>query len=123
MEFVGYPVQEARDAEGKRKGQKRETRGRFFDMLPGLDTTFNDLTTWYLDLKQVKRLVSYKSIRCVLGLFNEDFGEKLVHTLKPQELEAYQDKRRGGRQDSPDHRQRPAACLRDDQEGIPERHD
>ena len=45
-EFAGYSVQEARDAEGKRKGQKRE--GRILEMLPQSRITFGKLTEWYL---------------------------------------------------------------------------
>ena len=37
-EVVGTSLQEARDAEGKRKAQKRE--GKFFDMLPQSKKTF-----------------------------------------------------------------------------------
>lgn len=40
-EFVGFSVEEARDAEGKRRSQKRENR--IFDMLPESKMTFNEL--------------------------------------------------------------------------------
>ena len=39
-EFVGISLQDARDAEGKRRGQKRE--GRIFEMLPDLDSLYHD---------------------------------------------------------------------------------
>jgi len=55
-DYVGYSVQEAKDADGKRKGQKRE--GRIWDMPPGADTTFQELADWYLDLRSVKKLSS-----------------------------------------------------------------
>jgi hypothetical protein len=46
LEFVGYSIQEAKDAEGKRRSQKRENR--IFDIKPDSKMTFNELTKWYL---------------------------------------------------------------------------
>jgi hypothetical protein len=55
-EPVSYSIEEARDAQGKRRGQRRE--GKFFVKLPEADMTFQDLTDWYLDLAKVKALAS-----------------------------------------------------------------
>lgn len=90
-EAVGFSLQEAKSAEGKRRGQKHE--GRIFDMLPGSKTTFNELTNWYLDLKSVKGLSSFVRLRLGIFNFNKVFGEKRVNDIKPIDLENYQEKR------------------------------
>ncbi len=41
-EAIGYSVEEARDAEGKRRSQKRENK--IFDIKPEAKMTFNELT-------------------------------------------------------------------------------
>src|SRR5512143_3376217 len=43
-ELVGTSIKEARDADGKRKSQKRENRS--FDMKPESKMTFEELTQW-----------------------------------------------------------------------------
>jgi integrase len=90
-EYVGYSVQEARDADGKRKGQKRE--GRIFDMLPGVNTTFQELADWYLGLRSVTKLVSYPGVKSNLDTFNKEYGLRTVRSLTPKDLEDYQDLR------------------------------
>ena len=92
-EFVSYSIAEARDADGKRRVQKKENR--IFDMLPEAKMTFNELAGWYLNLNSVKRLASYERVQICLANFNEVFGNRLVNTIKPVELEEYQDKREG----------------------------
>ena len=47
-EPVGYSISEAKDADGKRRVQKRENR--IFDILPDGRITFNELTEWYFNL-------------------------------------------------------------------------
>jgi len=44
-EFAGYSIEEARDAEGKRRAQKRE--GRILEMLPQSRITFKELSGWF----------------------------------------------------------------------------
>ena len=66
-ESIGYSVEEARDAEGKRRSQKRENR--IFDMLPEAKLTFRELSVWYLNLKSVKRLASYDRVGTVFPKF------------------------------------------------------
>jgi integrase len=88
---VGYSIQEARDADGKRRSQKREHR--IFDMLPESNMTFNDLTGWYLALKTVKKLASYDRVRLALNNFNKVFGNQIVGTIIPVNLEDFQEKR------------------------------
>ena len=88
---VGYSIEEARDADGKRRSQKREHR--IFDMLPESNMTFNDLTAWYLGLKTVKKLASYDRIKLALKNFNNMFGNQIVGTIIPVNLENFQEKR------------------------------
>jgi hypothetical protein len=54
-EFIGISIEEARDAEGKRRTQKRENR--IFDILMDSKITFKELTSWYLRLESVKRII------------------------------------------------------------------
>jgi integrase len=86
-----YSIKDARDAESKRIVQKREHR--IFDMLPASVITFTELAKWYLDLKTVKKLASYGDLKGVLDNFNKEFGNWLVDTVKPVDLENYQEKR------------------------------
>jgi len=90
-ELVGYSISEARDADGKRRGQKRENR--IFDMQPASKMTFNELTGWYLDLKSVKSLSSYRRIQSALKNFLDEFGHMIVNSIQPVDLENYQNKR------------------------------
>lgn len=87
-EPVGYSVEEARDADGKRRSQKRE--GNIFDMLPQSKISFKELTDWYLDLPKVKQLSDYKGVKIRLNNFNAVHGEKIVKDIKPVDIENYQ---------------------------------
>jgi len=90
-EAVGFSIEEAKDAEGKRRGQKRENR--IFDMLPESKMTFFELAQWYLSRESVKNLASFDRTRQTLANFNQVFGNWVVNTLKPDDLENYQAKR------------------------------
>ena len=90
-EFVGYSVEDARAADGKRKAQKKENR--IFEMLPEAKMTFSQLSEWYLNLKSVKKLSSYDRVQGCIARFNEIFGNWIVGSIKPVNLEDYQDKR------------------------------
>ncbi len=92
-EYVGYSIEEARDADGKRRTQKRENR--IFDMLPEAKMTFKELADWYLELSTVKALRSYKNVQLCLKNFNKVFGSIMVNQIKPLDLEEYQEKRAG----------------------------
>ncbi|MHB9074685.1 MAG: tyrosine-type recombinase/integrase [Desulfobaccales bacterium] len=91
-EAVGYLIQEAQAAEGKRKAQKYENPG-ILEKMPAERMTFSELINWYLNLKSVQRLASFKRVKGALGNFNRAFGERIVSSLKPLDLENYQDKR------------------------------
>ena len=88
-ELVGTSIKEARQAEGKRMGQKKENRFSW-DMLVGNDMTFRQLTDWYLDLPKVKELASYNGAKIRLNNFNEVYGDRLLKNIKPIDLENYQ---------------------------------
>jgi integrase len=96
---VGVSIEEARDAEGKRRSQKRENR--IFDIKPDAKMSFNELTKWYLKLEGVKRLARYPILKINLNSFNQVFGNIIVNKLKPVDLENYQAKRKAqGQADS-----------------------
>jgi integrase len=86
-----YSIEDARTAEAKRKVQKKERR--ILDMLPEATMTFNELAEWYLELKSVKRLATYRTIQWAIAKFNKTFGNLLVGTLRPIDLEDFQDQR------------------------------
>ena len=87
-EPVGHSISEARDAEGKRRGQRRENR--IFEILPESKMTFKELTEWYLSQESVKVLASYDIIKIKLDEFNRTFGEMIVQDITPAELKNFQ---------------------------------
>jgi integrase len=91
-EFAGCMIEEARAAEGKRKAQKVENPG-ILEKVPAERMTFTELSEWYLDLSPVKKLSSYIRIKQGIAKFNQAFGTRIVSTLKPLDLEDYQEKR------------------------------
>ena len=89
----------AKDAEGKRRSQKRENR--IFDIKPEARMTFHELAEWYLGLEKVKTLASYWRIKIALERFNSEFAKVVVSQIKPADLENYQAMRkREGRADN-----------------------
>ena len=91
-EPVSFSLEEARDAEGKRRSQKRENR--IFDMLPESKITFNELTKWYLKQTAVKKLASYDRVKLALKNFNDVFADFQVNEIKQVDLEEYQQRRK-----------------------------
>ena len=91
-EQVGYSIEEARNAEGKRRSQKRE--GSLFDIKPDTKMTFNELSKWYLGLEKVKAHASCWREEISLKKFNSIFGDMIVNKIKPADLENYQAMRR-----------------------------
>lgn len=92
MESVDFSIEKARDAEGKRRSQKRENR--IFDILPESKITFYKLAEWYLGLKSVKGLASFDRVEQALNQFNLVFGDRRVKDVIQTDLEDYQDKRK-----------------------------
>lgn len=91
-ESVGFSLEEAKDAEGKRRGQKRENR--IFDMLPEAKMTFLELSEWYLSLAKIQTLAYYDILRIYLNKFNSELGHLVVSQIKPVDLENLQAKRK-----------------------------
>ncbi len=91
-EPVGFSIQEARDADGKRRSQKRENR--VFDMLPESKMTFTELTDWYCGLQSVKKLAAYNRYQGALNNFNGEFGQCRLINIRMTDLEDYQIKRK-----------------------------
>src|SRR5512139_3745350 len=69
-EAVGFSIEDARAAEGKRRGQKRENR--IFEMLPEAKMTFKELAEWYLELPAVKNLKSRDRVQGCLASFHPE---------------------------------------------------
>jgi integrase len=91
-EKVGESIEEARDADGKRRSQKRENR--IFDIKPESKMTFKELATWYLGLEKVKGLKYFPTKKILLDKFNSELGSKIVGEIKPVDLENLQAKRK-----------------------------
>ena len=97
-EFVKLPdgrpggIEEAKAAEGKRRAQKVENP-TILERVPAEKMTFTELADWYLEQKSIKKLASFNRIKGILGNFNEVFGNRIVSSIKLQDLEEYQDKR------------------------------
>jgi integrase len=62
-------------------------------MLPESEITFDDLAEWYKDLKQIKKLSSFRRITAILANFNKEFGQLLANDIKASDLTGYQEKR------------------------------
>lgn len=90
-EKVGPSIKEAQDADGKRKVQKRENK--FFEILPDAKMTFEELTKWYVKQEKVKAKAYFPTIVFNLNSFNAVFGDYIVNTIKPVDLENYQAQR------------------------------
>ena len=91
-EAVGYSIEEAKDADGKRRCQKRENR--IFDVKPDSKMSFQELTNWYLKLETLKTKAYFDTLQINLGSFNKEFGQVVIRNLKPIDLENYQAKRK-----------------------------
>jgi len=87
-EYSGYSIDDAKAAEGKRKGQKRE--GRIFDILPDSKKTFAKLGEWYLDQDKIKALAFFKGMRRHLDIFNAEYGGLSVGDLRLEHLQSFQ---------------------------------
>jgi integrase len=99
-EFVGFSIEDARAAEGKRKAQRYENP-RILERLPEDHWTFRKLTGWYLELEKIKATRYYNTLLINFKNLNADFGDMLISQLKPIHLENYQAKRkRAGKSDA-----------------------
>lgn len=90
-EYVSTSIEEARDALGKRRSQKRENR--IFDILPESKMTFAELADWYLELPKRKKLRSFNRLKIGINRFLARFGNTVVGDLRNSDLEEYQEAR------------------------------
>ena len=88
-EYVGDSLEKAKAEEGDRKVKKFVNPGAL-EKVPAEKMTFAELTDWYLELPSRKELSSFNDVKSKLKTFNQMFGERIVSTLKPQDLETYQ---------------------------------
>jgi integrase len=91
-ESVGYSIKEAREADGKRKSQKRENR--IWEMLPESKIKFSELAQWYLNLGSVKKLAAFDRYEDALNNFTSVFGKFRLNEIKQANLEDYQIERK-----------------------------
>lgn len=92
-EPAGFSMDIARDAEAKRRSQKRELGDRFYEVLQEDRITFKELTDWYLNLESVKVLPSHERYSIWLNNFNKVLGHRVIRDVKAIDLENYQAKR------------------------------
>ena len=90
-ELSPYSIEDARKMHSKRVVQKAENR--ILDILPEAKMTFNELSEWYLSLSSIKALTTYDRVTTLISNFNKEFGDYIVSTIKPIDLENYQDLR------------------------------
>lgn len=91
-EFVGYSLEEAKDADGKRRGQKRENR--IFEILPSGQMAFKELADWYCGQDFVKQKDYYASFCYYIANFNKVFGATIANKITTIEVLNYQAKRK-----------------------------
>ena len=92
-ELIGFSIEEAKTADGKRRTQKFENP-RILVKIPEERMSFQQLTDWYCGLEKVKSRAYYPTLKYNLASFNEVFGTYIVSNIKPADLENYQAKRK-----------------------------
>ena len=80
-EPVGFSIEEAKTAEGKRRTQKYENP-RILQKVPEQRMTFQQLADWYLGLEKVKALAYFPTLKINLATFNEVFGNYIEPLAK-----------------------------------------
>jgi len=91
-EFAGCKVEEANAAHGKRGAQRYENPS-ILEKMPAEKMTFSELESWYLALPSVANLSSYQRVKQAMANFTNEYGNRIVSTLKPIDIESYQQKR------------------------------
>lgn len=81
-------IDNARAMDAKRKVQKKENR--HFEMIPESDTTFEELSKWYLDLEYIKDLKMYEVLKLHIKIWNEQFGGFQVNRIKSSSIKNFQ---------------------------------
>ncbi|MFC1494649.1 tyrosine-type recombinase/integrase, partial [Thermodesulfobacteriota bacterium] len=88
----GYSIEDARKAHSKRVVQKAENT--ILDIKQDFKMTFKQLSDWYLELEKVKSLTSFPTIKIYINKFLNEFGNRIVGTIKLADLENLQEKRK-----------------------------
>lgn len=88
----GFSIEDAKAADGKVKGKKRE--GSILEITNEARTTYSELVEWYLGLSKVKELDSFTRVEDALDNFKNVFGKHFINTVKKEDLEQYQSKRK-----------------------------
>lgn len=91
QDLDGFSIKDAEKAMSKRTTQKAENK--VLDILPESKITFGELADWYLELKQIQNLSSYRRIDIILKNFNQVFKDVSVNTIVLSDLTGYQEKR------------------------------
>jgi len=89
-----YSIEDAHDIEAKFRVAKRENKLDIFEPKKEATMTFRELSDWYLELESVKDLASYKTAVGYLKKFNSEFGNRIVNTIKLNDLKNLQVKRK-----------------------------
>jgi integrase len=92
FECIGLSIEEARDADGKRRGQKRENR--VFEILPSGQMTFQELTDWYTKQDAVKAKRYFPDFLLYISNFNREFGQQSVNKIDTMDIMNYQARRK-----------------------------
>jgi hypothetical protein len=85
-ELSGTSIDDARDANSKRRSQKKE--GKFYEMLPDEKLTFSQLTEWFLAVEENRALAGeicddYLYVkRLNIASFNAVYGDMVVSNIK-----------------------------------------
>ena len=91
-ECTGYNVEEANASHGKRVAQKYENPS-ILERVPTEKMTFSELASWYLALSSVMNLTSHQRVKQALANFTREYGNRTVSSLKPVDIENYQQQR------------------------------
>ena len=83
-------IEEAKALNSKHTVQKKERR--YFEMIPESDTTFKELSDWYLELEVVKGLKMFEILKLHAKIWNEQFGGLQVNRLKKSSIENFRTK-------------------------------
>ena len=92
-EPVGFSIEEAKTAEGKRRTQRYENP-RILQKVPEEKMSFRQLTDWYLGLEKIKAKAYFPTLKINLASFNSELGNFIVSQIKAVDLENYQAKRK-----------------------------
>lgn len=99
QEFVGYSIEDARDANAGRRSQKRENKLEdMLDIQAEGRMTFSELTAWYVEIEETRckaeGITSFRRKQNCLDNFNAVFGSTIVRNLTQADLENYKLARR-----------------------------